>query len=221
MDIVDTRSQDMGLERQLRVALAGTHLEMPRPRAQLGLPSAAERMFDRMLAGTGVLRPAAVLVPVIRHADRLSVLLTVRAAGLRAHGGQIAFPGGARDADDASAVDNALREAQEEVGLDPSGVEIVGYLNDYPTLSRFLVTPVVGLIDGAPALSPHDGEVAEVFELPFEMLADRQRFERKILTRDGLNVPFFELNWQQYRIWGATAGMLWELAGRMSDSDCL
>jgi 8-oxo-dGTP pyrophosphatase MutT (NUDIX family) len=201
------------LERRLRSALRDTSLETPRPMATLQLPPA----LDQMLMATirAGLRPSAVLVPVIRRGTELSVLLTVRSANLREHSGQIAFPGGAKDAADVTAVDNALREAHEEVGLDPHAVEIVGYLDDCVTLSRFLVTPVVGLIDGAPALQVDAREVAEVFEVPFAFIADRRNFERKLLSRDGFDVPFYELNWQQYRIWGATAGMLWDLAGRM------
>jgi 8-oxo-dGTP pyrophosphatase MutT (NUDIX family) len=213
MEIAETRSLSGELEWRLRAALAGTDLETPRPVAKLGLPRATEALIGEATAAG--LRPAAVLVPVIRHADRLSMLLTVRSADLRSHGGQIAFPGGARDASDVTAADTALREAQEEVGLDPALVEIVGYLDDHPTFSRFMVTPVVGIIKGAPALSPHQREVAEIFELPFELIA-RERFERKILSRDGVELPFFELNWQRYRVWGATAAMLWDLAGRMA-----
>lgn len=213
MDIAETRPPCGELEQRLRAALAGTHLETPRAIARLGLPPAIEKLFGKKAAN---LRPAAVLLPIIRHADRLSMLLTVRSASLRSHSGQIAFPGGGRDAGDITAVDNALREAHEEIGLDPAAVEIIGYLDDYPTISKYLVTPVVGIIDGAPQLSPHDAEVAEIFEIPMELIANHERFERKILTRDGLNVPFFELNWRHHRVWGATAGMLWDLAGRIA-----
>lgn len=207
------RSAPSELERRLRGALADTSLETPRPLAGLELPGAVDRLFGKALLAS--LRPAAVLVPVVRRDDALSVLLTVRSAKLRSHGGQIAFPGGARDASDLTAVDNALREAHEEIGLDPARVEIVGYLDDYPTLSRYLITPVVGLVDGPPPLVADDNEVAEIFEVPFDLIARRESFERKMLSREGLNVPFFELHWQQYRVWGATAGMLWDLAGRV------
>ncbi len=204
------------LEGRLRAALAGTTLETPRPFAAPELASALDTLFGD---GTrAALRPAAVLVPVLRRENRLTMLLTVRAARLRAHSGQIAFPGGARDATDLTVVDNALREAREEIGLDPAHVEILGYLDDYPTFSRFLVTPVVGIIDGMPALAADDNEVAEIFEVPFELIARPESFERKILSRDGLELPFFELNWQQYRVWGATAGMLWDLSARVANA---
>ncbi|WP_020648333.1 CoA pyrophosphatase [Solimonas variicoloris] len=200
------------LERRLRAALADTHLETPRPIATLEMPLLDKLMPAAMRAS---LRPAAVLVPMIRRGSELHVLLTVRAPNLRAHGGQIAFPGGAKDASDITAVDNALREAQEEVGLDPASVEIVGYLDDFPTLSRFLVTPVVGIVDPEPMLSLQQDEVAEVFDVPFSVLAEPANFERKLFERAGFEVPIYEVNWQGRRIWGATAGMLWDLAGRM------
>ena len=145
---------------------------------------------------------------LIRRGDALSMLFTVRAQHLRSHRGQISFPGGGRDEGDRDAVDNALREAQEEVGIDPARVEVIGYLDDYPTLTRYLVTPVVGLIEGEPELEIDENEVAEVFEAPLSFLLDPASFERKLLSRDGLNVPFFELNYGSYRIWGATASML-------------
>ena len=202
------------LERRLRASLADTSLETPRPMVSFELGSGVDKALGNLLRAG--LRPAAVLVPIIRRGDELSMLLTVRSPNLRAHSGQIAFPGGAKDASDITAVDNALREAQEEVGLDPHSVEVIGYLEDYPTLSRFLITPVVGIVDGDPDLRIDAGEVAETFEVPFPFVASRGNFERKLLSRDGLvNVPFYELNWQQYRIWGATAGMLWGLAGRI------
>lgn len=198
------------LERDLRAALAPTHLEQPRPIADLELPLKLGKLLrPAMLAA---MRPAAVLAPIIRRNDQLSMVLTVRSERLRSHRGQISFPGGGRDPGDADAVGNALREAQEEIGLDPACVEVVGYLDDYPTLTRYVVTPVVGVIDSAPPWVLDANEVAEIFEVPLAVVLDTRSYERKILSRDGLNVPFFELNWERHRIWGATAGMLWDLA---------
>lgn len=164
------------------------------------------------------LRPAAVLAPVIRRGDALSMLFTVRSQRLRSHKGQISFPGGGRDEGDTGVVANALREAREEIGLDPARVEVLGYLDDYPTLTRYMVTPVVGLIDGEVELQLDDNEVAEVFEVPLEVALDPARYERRVLSREGLNVPFFELNWQRHRIWGATAGMLWNLVQKVREA---
>jgi len=213
MTFAETPPSAIELERRLRDVLRHTSLETPRPVATLEMPAVFEKLWTDELRNS--LRPAAVLIPVIRRGADLSVLLTVRSANLRSHSGQIAFPGGAKDASDITAVDNALREAEEEIGLDPHQVEVLGYLDDYPTMSRFLVTPVVGLIDGGPQLNADAREVAELFEVPFAHIARRENFARKFLNHDGLEVPFFELHWQHYRVWGATAGMLWDLAGRL------
>jgi 8-oxo-dGTP pyrophosphatase MutT (NUDIX family) len=197
------------LEQRLRRALAGTSDTQPRPVSDLRMPLKMELMLTPAILRS--LRPAAVLTPVIRRGDELSMLFTVRSDKLRSHKGQISFPGGRRDDTDASTVATALREAHEEIGLDPQSVEIIGYLDDYPTVTRYLVTPVVGIVHGEPKLTPHAHEVAEVFETPLPFVLDEKNFERKAFSRGGLNVPFFELNWHQYRIWGATAGMLWNL----------
>lgn len=204
-----------GLEDRLRSALSGTSLETPRPVCALELPFKLEKLISpKMLQG---LRAAAVLAPVIRRRDSLNLLLTVRADHLRSHKGQISFPGGGRDPEDADAIATALREAHEEIGLAPQRVEVLGYLDDYPTLTKYMVTPVVGVIDGEPELKVDANEVAEVFEVPLSFVLDPASYERKILSREGLNVPFFELNWKQYRIWGATAGMLWNLSQKVAN----
>lgn len=204
---------DRAIDR-LRLALAGTHEQAPRPLANLELPLGGDRWLTP--AFMKALRPAAVLAPVILEGRDASVLLTRRADHLRSHQGQISFPGGGRDAVDASAAANALREAQEEVGLDPASVEVIGYLDDYPTISRYLVTPVVGLVRGSLSTVADPGEVAEVFQLPLEIVLDPLAYTRKTLSRDGLVVPYYEINWSGYRIWGATAGMLRDLCRKVS-----
>jgi 8-oxo-dGTP pyrophosphatase MutT (NUDIX family) len=201
------------LETRLRQALAGTNEDLPRPLASLDLPLKAERLLLPTLLKN--LRPAAVLAPVIRRGDVLNMLLTRRTETLRAHKGQISFPGGRRDETDASAADNALREAQEEIGLDPRHVEVIGYLDDYPTGTGFRVTPVVGVVHGQDQFRGDPGEVAEIFEVPLSLLLEPASYERKILSREGLNLPFFEVNYGAYRIWGATAGMLWNLCQKV------
>ncbi len=197
------------IEKRLRRALAQTHDREPRPLADLDLPYGSERWLTPDFMRS--LQRAAVLVPIVVEHGRYSLLLTRRADHLRSHQGQISFPGGRRDPGDRSAADNALREAQEEVGLDPSRVEIVGYLDEYPTISRYSVTPVVGIVQGPVALRPDPSEVAEIFHVPLDVVLDPDAYELKSLTREGLTVPFRELNWTPYRIWGATAGMLWDL----------
>lgn len=201
------------LELRLREALAQTHDRDPRPVARLELPLAADRWFSANIVNQ--LRPAAVLAPILRREDGLSMMLTRRADHLSSHQGQISFPGGRRDPGDGSAMANALREAQEEVGLDPASVEVLGYLDDYPTISRYLVTPVVGLVQAPVAPMADPGEVAEVFEVPMSVLLDPRAYRKKTLSRDGFVVPYYEVTWSGYRIWGATAGMLWDLCSKV------
>lgn len=203
------------LETRLRAALQDTSEALPRPVSSLELPFKADKLLTPRLMTS--LRPAAVLVPVMKRRSGLSVLLTVRAEHLRSHKGQISFPGGRRDEGDASAAANAMREAQEEIGLDPGHVEVIGYLDDYPTLTRYRVTPVVGIVSGEPQLRPQEQEVAKIFEVPLAYLLERDSFENKTLSHGGLNVPFFEINHAGYRIWGATAGMLWNLQQKVSE----
>lgn len=202
------------MELQLRAALAHTSDELPRPMTPLELPFNAEKILTPALMSS--LRPAAVLVPVMQRATGLTVLLTRRADHLRSHKGQISFPGGRRDEEDVSTAANALREAFEEVALPPANVEVIGYLDDYPTITRYMVTPVVGIVSGEPLLYPHEDEVAEIFEVPLDFVLSPQSFERKSFMRGGLKVPFYELNFGSHRIWGATAGMLWNLCQKFN-----
>ena len=207
----------ISLEQRLRTALAGTSEAEPRPLVPIELPLHLEKLLlPSLLKG---LRPASVLVPVVKRARGLQVLLTVRSESLRSHRGQISFPGGRREDTDASAAAAALREAEEEVGIPVGAVVVVGYLDDYPTLTRYLVTPVVGLVDDVPEVRPCAHEVAEIFEVPLSFVLHGDNFERKVLSREGINVPFFELNYGSYRIWGATAGMLWNLAQKVAPRD--
>jgi 8-oxo-dGTP pyrophosphatase MutT (NUDIX family) len=205
------------IEKRLRAALADTSDAAPRPMSSLELPFKMDKLLTPALMRG--LRAASVLVPVVRRKQEPTILLTRRADHLRAHKGQISFPGGRRDEGDVSAAATALREAQEEVGLDPSHVEVVGYLDDYPTITRYLVTPVVGIVNDVAELQHFEGEVAEVFEVPLAFVLDPASFERKAFTRNGMNLPFFELNYDRHRIWGATAGMLWNLASKVNSSN--
>lgn len=202
------------LEKQLRIALAHTNDTAPRPMISLELPLRADKILTPALMAS--LRPASVLVPVIWRGTDLIVLLTRRADHLRSHKGQISFPGGRRDEGDVSAAANALREAQEEVGLPPSSVEVIGYLDDYPTITRYMVTPVVGIVSGEPTLYAHEDEVAELIEVPLEFVLAPKSFERKSFLQSGIKVPFYELNFGSHRIWGATAGMLWNLCQKFN-----
>lgn len=154
------------------------------------------------------LTAAAVLIPIVERASGLTVLLTQRTAHLRDHAGQVSFPGGRREPDDATPVDTALREAHEEVGIEPSQVEVLGCLPDYVTGTGFRVTPVVGLVRPPLDLRLDDFEVADVFEPPLDFLLDAANHQRHKLEVRGMLREYWAVPWQDRYIWGATAGML-------------
>lgn len=156
--------------------------------------------------------PAAVLVPLIRRTDELHILLTRRTPHLNAHAGQICFPGGRIEAWDASAEAAALRETQEEVGLAPSRIAVTAELDPYMTRTGYRITPLVGLLDPPSAVRPAPDEVAEVFEVPLSFILtpeNRQTHTRKV---EGKEHAFHIFIYGGYNIWGATAGMLVNLA---------
>lgn len=158
---------------------------------------------------------AAVLVPLVMRSE-LTLLLTERTTNLSTHSGQIAFPGGRTDDTDADAIDTALREATEEIGLPRSHAEVLGTLPTYTTGTAFVITPVVALIRPGFTLQPNPGEVADVFEVPLSFLMNpahhrRHEFEFDGLTRQWLSMPYTgaaEADGKERYIWGATAGML-------------
>jgi 8-oxo-dGTP pyrophosphatase MutT (NUDIX family) len=152
--------------------------------------------------------PAAVLVPVILRASGATMLLTQRTAHLRDHGGQVSFPGGRCEESDASPEATALREAEEEVGLDAAQIEILGRLPEYRTGTGFVITPVVGLVTPPLNLKLDDFEVAEVFEPPLEFLLDNANHQRHRVEVRGAMREYWAMPWEGYYIWGATAGML-------------
>ncbi|WP_235579238.1 CoA pyrophosphatase [Pseudorhodoferax sp. Leaf274] len=155
---------------------------------------------------------AAVLVPVVQREAGPTLLLTERSLQLANHSGQIAFPGGRIDAADADANAAALREADEEVGLDPSHVEIIGALSNYVTGTAFVVTPVVALVRPGFALTLNAGEVADAFEVPLAFLMDPANHHRHMLEWQGVRREWFSMPFQdgaaERFVWGATAGML-------------
>ncbi|MFM9844034.1 MAG: CoA pyrophosphatase [Dongiaceae bacterium] len=155
---------------------------------------------------------AAVLVPLVDRQEGLTVLLTKRTDHLHDHAGQVSFPGGRIDEGDADAVAAALREAEEEVGLPRDRVEIVGRLDTYITRTGFEVTPVIGLVDPPPSFAPDPFEVAEVFEVPLAFIAEPGNAQRQSREFQGRTRYFYVFPWQSQFIWGATAGMLVNLA---------
>jgi 8-oxo-dGTP pyrophosphatase MutT (NUDIX family) len=158
-------------------------------------------------------KPASVLIPLVerRHLDGerkgeafLSVLLTQRTAHLKDHAGQISFPGGRAEDYDASPVDTALRETEEEIGLHRRYVDVIGILPEYMTITGYRVTPVVGIVTPPFELSPDANEVAEAFEVPLSFLMDGSNHERRGFT----GRHFYAMPYADYFIWGATAAML-------------
>jgi 8-oxo-dGTP pyrophosphatase MutT (NUDIX family) len=163
----------------------------------------------------GPLSPAAVLVPLVEHDEGVTILLTRRADTLRNHTGQVAFPGGRCDPGELP-WETALREAQEEIGLDPGHVTIAGLSSGYQTRTGFDITPVVGFVRPGFALAPNPEEVADVFETPFAFLMDPGNHERRFLEQaDGLRRYFYSMSHEDQVIWGVTAGMLRALYERL------
>jgi len=154
------------------------------------------------------LTAAAVLVPLVQRETGLTVLLTQRTAHLRDHAGQISFPGGRCEDQDASPVATALREAQEEVGLAAGQVEVLGLLPEYRTGTGFSIVPVVGLVHPPLNLKLDDFEVAEAFETPLSFLLDPANCLRHNIEFQGSLREYYAMPWEGYYIWGATAGML-------------
>ena len=152
--------------------------------------------------------PAAVLVPLIDRSEGLSILLTRRASNLKNHAGQISFPGGRIESYDADPRSAALREAEEEIGLSRSQVEVLGYLPDHLVISGFRITPVVGLVSAQCALALDATEVDEVFEVPLSFVLDARNHVQRVRHFEGEDIPFTDFPFGPHNIWGATAGML-------------
>jgi 8-oxo-dGTP pyrophosphatase MutT (NUDIX family) len=157
--------------------------------------------------------PAAVLIAITDRADP-GVILTVRREHLRTHAGQIAFPGGRLDEGE-EPVAAALREANEELGLDPALVELAGLLDEYRTVTGYVVTPVIGVVPPELPLQPHEHEVADWFEAPLAYLLDATNQQVETAVFAGLERRYWQIGWNGRRIWGATAAMLVNLSRRL------
>lgn len=158
--------------------------------------------------------PAAVLVPVIDRPEP-TLLLTVRSGDMRTHAGQVAFPGGRIDATDTDENAAALREAEEELGIRASNVRLIGHLDRYRTGTDFCVTPVVGLLPPDLPLTPQPSEVAEVFEAPLAILTNPARQIEEEVEWKGRRRRYWRIEYEGYKIWGATAGMIVNLTRRL------
>jgi 8-oxo-dGTP pyrophosphatase MutT (NUDIX family) len=185
------------------------HLDVAELRRRLATRSPLEfAVYGDDGAGRSGTTAAAVLIPVIAHAQGLTVLFTQRTQHLKSHSGQVSFPGGRAEPGDASAEFTALREAQEEIGLALERVEILGRLPEYHTRTGFRVTPVIGLIQPPLELMPDPREVESVFEVPLSFLLDPANRQRRTRELQGRSVGFYVFDYQGHMIWGATAGML-------------
>lgn len=165
-------------------------------------------------AGVKATKPAAVLVPVIDRSEP-TVLLTQRTAELASHAGQVAFPGGKIDPDDASPLAAALREAQEETGLAPALIEPIGYLDLYLTFSGFRILPTVARVKPDFTLELNPREVTETFEVPLKFLMTPDNHQRKTRDWNGLARDYYAIPFENRYIWGITAGILRNLYERV------
>lgn len=190
----------MSLAQRLRAALANPCTE----------PLLAGDLPDERAAATV---EAAVLVAITER-PQPGLILTVRREHLRTHGGQIALPGGRIDGGE-DAVAAALREAAEEVALDPAQVDVVATLDAYRTVTGYIITPVIGVVPPGLPLTPHDLEVADCFEAPLAHVLDPANHRRESAVFRGLNRHYYVIDWNGRRIWGATAAMLINLSRRL------
>lgn len=165
------------------------------------------------------LTPAAVLVPLVERSTGYTVLLTQRTAHLEHHPGQISFPGGRAEEEDAGPIETALREAEEEIGLQRRHVvEIAGFLDLYQTVTGFLITPVVGLVTPPFQLTLDAFEVAEAFEVPLEFILEPKHHERHSMLYKGEQRSYYVIPYENRFIWGATAAMLVSFARRLTEN---
>ena len=205
--INDFRRRGLLTSEQLRDRFAATRL--PRNPLDVSLPPGSDQWPAELRKRlTDDLRLAGVLIPIMQRADDLTVLLTQRAADLRHHPGQIAFPGGRMEAGDEDLCVTALRETSEEVGILPEQVSVIGYLDAMPTMTGYAVTPVIGLVEASAELVIDPIEVEYAFEVPLEFLLDERNIQHNEREFEGRMVPMVEFHYDEQRIWGATAHML-------------
>ena len=197
----------MTLAERLRIALTEGHAR------EVGLMTSDTR--DPRIDGDIVLAPAAVLVAITDRPEP-GLILTERAASLRKHAGQIAFPGGRVDASDADEIAGALREAEEEIGLPPDMVDVIGTSDRYHTFTGFDVVPVLGVIPPYLPLTPQADEVADWFELPLSYALDPAKRVQHSVDFQGVERHYYEIMWKDRRIWGITAAILVNLSRRLN-----
>lgn len=179
----------------------------------LGRPAPSNLQYGDLEGQPAPRHDAAVLIAVTDR-PQPGVILTVRREHLRAHAGQIAFPGGRLDANE-DHVTAALREAQEEIALDPAEVRVIGSADPYRTITGYRVVPILGAIPPDLALAPHEEEVADLFEAPLSFLLDPANHRQMSAEFQGETRHYWQIDWQDRRIWGATAAMIVNLSRRL------
>ena len=194
------REKARGLEGEINDFRHGDHLLNP---------DIVERLAQEKL------REAAVLIPVVDRGDAAGLILTRRTQSMRQHSGQVAFPGGAVDADDASPEAAALREAYEEIGLEAGSVETLGRLPAYLTTTGFRITPVIGLVRADYALTINREEVDAAFEVPFAFVMNPDNHRRESRVWQGKERYYYAMPFEEHHIWGVTAGILRVLYERL------
>lgn len=180
---------------------------------------AQQQMLKRGFVGLDAasLKPAAVLIPLVLRPEGTTILLTERTSHLADHAGQISFPGGRLEPDDADAIAAALRETEEEIGLARAHVEVLGHFEDYGTVTGYCVTPVIGFVRPPFDLTPDPHEVAEIFELPLEFILQPTNVQRLRETRGGVMRDVYEISYGKWRVWGFTARILVRLIAALDE----
>ena len=183
-------------------------------RTSLAANSTAELLLGDMVEHDPAQGTAAAVLIAITDRPEPGVILTVRREHMRTHAGQVAFPGGRIDGGE-DAIAAALREAWEEILLDPAAVEVIGAIETYRTVTDYRVTPVIGVIPPDLPLEPHEHEVADWFEAPLAFLLDPANQQRISALFQGRERHYYEIVWNERRIWGATAAMIVNLSRRL------
>lgn len=177
-----------------------------------------DKSVNALLRSSGkTLRRAAVLLPITREdaTHESELVLTVRSQNLKSHAGQISLPGGSWEEQDRDSVATALRESEEEIGLQQHRVDVLGELGQMALPSGFEITPVIGVIDKGIEFVPCPIEVADIFTVPLELVLDTRAYRSSLSTFNNTSIKTLELLYEDYRIWGATAAILYHLARKV------
>jgi len=201
----------MTLRQKIRERLTDAAMHPRQPDAAAPLNDTANIHDDPTL------KPASVLIPIVERENGMTILLTQRTEHLHAHGGQISFPGGHCEQFDRNAIDTALRETEEEIGITREHIDILGQLRDYDTVTGFRITPIVSMVRTGFTLTLDSFEVAEVFEIPLQHALDPNNYSHRTATHKGIEHRYCILDHDERYIWGATAAILFELSHHLDD----